>query len=315
MRIVFMGTPDFAVPSLQGLLDRADIEVVGVVTQPDARRGRGKALSPCPVKELALKHSLTVWHPEKLRREPEFWQILQDANADFFVVVAYGQILPKAVLAIPRSGCINVHGSLLPQYRGAAPIQWALARGETTTGVTTMLMDEGIDTGDMLLKAEIPIGVADNYETLSHKLSHLGAQLLLQTLDQFPQITPTPQDPDRATYAPLITKKDLELDWTSPGAEIWGRVRGFYPDCYTFCGEERLKILAVEPIDRNYAALPGTIVDAIKPLGLVVQTGSTPLLVKQVNPAGKKMQTGWEFYQNFLQGKLGSRLGAALSQG
>lgn len=315
MRIVFFGTPDFAVPSLQELIDRDDIEVVGVVTQPDARRGRGKELSPSPIKVLATRHHLTLWHPEKIRREPEFWQVLKDTNADFFVVVAYGQILPQAVLDIPRAGCINVHGSLLPQYRGAAPMQWALVNGETTTGVTTMLMDAGIDTGDMLLKAELPIGIEDNYETLARKLSTLGAGLLVQTLDQFPQITPIPQDPDRATYAPLITKTDLEIDWQRPGKEIWGKIRGFYPDCYSFYGEQRLKILTAEPIEGDYNAPPGRIVAVVKSQGFIVQTGTIPLLIKQVHPGGKKIQTGWEFYQGTLQGKLGIGLGTPLSQG
>ncbi len=315
MRIVFFGTPDFAVPSLQELIDREDIEVVGVVTQPDARRGRGRELSPSAVKVLASRYNLTLWHPEKIRRDQAFWQVLKDTRADFFVVVAYGQILPQPVLDIPRSGCINVHGSLLPQYRGAAPMQWALVKGEKTTGVTTMLMDAGIDTGDMLLKAELPILPEDNYETLSQKLSHLGAGLLIQTLDQFDQLTPMPQDPDRATYAPLISKTDLEIDWQCPGQEIWGKIRGFYPDCHSYYGGQRLKILSAEPIGEQYDAPPGTIVDVVKSQAFIVQTGTIPLLVKQVHPGGKKIQTGWEFYQGTLQGKLGMRLGAALSAG
>jgi methionyl-tRNA formyltransferase len=305
MRIVFFGTPDFAVPSLQELIDRGDVEIAGVVTQPDARRGRGNTISPCPVKALALQYDLPVWHPHKLRREPDFWQVLADTQADFFVVVAYGQILPQAVLDIPRSGCINVHGSLLPKYRGAAPIQWALVAGETTTGVTTMLMDAGIDTGDMLLKAEIPIDPEDNYATLSPKLAHLGAKLLSQTLDRFPALTPIPQDHDRATYAPLISKSDWEIDWHRPGTEIWGRIRGFYPDCYSFYQGQRLKILQAKPWEGNYQdAPPGTIVAAIKNQGFVVQTGTIPLLIQQVNPAGKKPQTGWEWGQ----GKVGTTL-------
>ncbi|MFQ3679827.1 MAG: methionyl-tRNA formyltransferase, partial [Pseudanabaenaceae cyanobacterium] len=192
MRIVFFGTPTFAVPTLEALL-RSSHEVLGVITQPDARRGRGNQLSPSPVKAVALAAGLPIWQPPRLKKDPEVLAILNNLAADGFVVVAYGQILPPAVLALPRQGCINVHGSLLPKYRGAAPIQWSLANGETETGVTTMLMDAGIDTGAMLLKAATPIDPADNAETLSDRLAQLGARLLLETLDRLPQLTPIPQ--------------------------------------------------------------------------------------------------------------------------
>lgn len=308
MRLVFFGTPDFAVPSLQYLIDRSDYEVVGVVTQPDARRGRGNAVTPSPVKEVALRYGLPLWQPQKLRTDRELWEVLRQLEADFFIVVAYGQILPQVVLDIPRSGCINVHGSLLPKYRGAAPIQWALVQGETVTGVTTMLMDAGIDTGAMLLKAEMPILPEDNYATLSHKLAHLGAELLGQTLDQFPYLTPIPQDDSLATYAPLVQKSDLELHWERPGEELWGKIRGFYPDCFTAWRGQRLKILAAAPYPAHYTAAPGTIVDTVKSVGFVLQTGTIPLLIQQVQPPGKKVQSGWEFYAGALQGRIGMTL-------
>lgn len=308
MRLVFFGTPDFAVPSLQYLIDRANYEVVGVVTQPDTRRGRGNEVSPSPVKEVARRYGLPVWQPQKLRHDRELWETLNQLEPDFFVVVAYGQILPQAVLDIPRSGCINVHGSLLPKYRGAAPIQWALVRGETRTGVTTMLMDAGIDTGAMLLRAEIPILPEDNYATLSHKLAHLGAELLGQTLDQFHQITPVPQDDSLASYAPLISKSDLELHWDRPGEELWGKIRGFYPDCFTNWRGQKLKILAASLHHAHYEGAPGTIVDTVKSIGFVIQTGTIPLLIQQVQPPGKRVQTGWEFYAGALQGRIGMGL-------
>ena len=230
MKIVFFGTPQFAVPTLRKLLEHPDTEVVAVVTQPDKRRGRGSKTQPSAVKQLALEHEVPVWQPKRIKRDRETLDNLQATQADAFVVVAYGQIFSSEILNLPRLGCINVHGSLLPQYRGAAPIQWSIANGDRTTGITTMLMDVGMDTGDMLLKTETEIGLLDNALDLAVTLSNQGADLLLETLLKLEQaITPIPQDDDRATYARLIEKSDFAIDWSNKAIDIHNQVRGFFP--------------------------------------------------------------------------------------
>ncbi|MEN9271244.1 MAG: methionyl-tRNA formyltransferase, partial [Thermostichales cyanobacterium HHBFW_bins_127] len=219
MRIVFFGTPTFAVPCLQILLDHhPEMQVIGVVSQPDRPQGRGQKLLPTPVKALAQKAGIPVWQPQRLRKDEATLQALMGLGADVFVVVAYGQILPPQVLQMPARGCINVHASLLPAYRGAAPIQWALANGETETGVTTMLMDEGMDTGPMLLKTTVPIPPDWNSEDLAQALAQVGSQLLLTTLRGWRDgtLTPMPQDPAQATYAPLLKPEDFHLRWSDP---------------------------------------------------------------------------------------------------
>lgn len=317
MKIVFFGTPQFAVPTLTKLLEHSDTEVVAVVTQPDKRRGRGSKTQPSAVKQLALEHELPVWQPKRIKRDRETLDKLQATQADAFVVVAYGQILSPEILDLPRLGCINVHGSLLPQYRGAAPIQWSIANGDRTTGITTMLMDVGMDTGDMLLKIETKIGLLDNARDLAVTLSNQGADLLLETLLKLEQaITPIPQDDDRATYARLIEKSDFAIDWSNKAIDIHNRVRGFFPNCFAVLGDKKLKISATVPITENtlnrlpeeysslkqqYAELtsvsgkPGEIVRNIKNQGALVQTGSGLLLLKQVQLAGKRPQSGWDF--------------------
>jgi methionyl-tRNA formyltransferase len=298
MRIVFFGTPDFAVPTLEKLLSEPDIEVVGVVSQPDTRRGRGNQVSPPPVKAAAIARNpnLKIWQPDRLKKDKTVLAELESLEADVFVVVAYGQILSQKILNMPKHGCINVHGSLLPKYRGAAPIQWAIANSESITGITTMQMDAGIDTGAMLLKAELEILPEDNTDTLSMKLANLGADLLIDTLRRLETITPEPQDDALSCYSPMIGREDWELDWKREAIALHNRIRAFYPNCYTDFREQRLKITKTEVIseDENLN-LVGTVAEIRKGKGFVVQTGKGLLLIKEVQPAGKKLQSGWDF--------------------
>jgi len=298
MRVVFFGTPDFAVPSLEKLLSEPDFEVVGVVSQPDTRRGRGNQVTPSPVKAatIAKNPKLRIWQPDRLKKDQQVLEELVATNADVFVVVAYGQILSKKILNMPRYGCINVHGSLLPKYRGAAPIQWAIANGESITGVTTMQMDAGIDTGAMLLKAELEILPEDNTDTLSTKLANLGADLLIDTLSSLDTIKPEPQDDALSCYSPMIGREDWQLDWSKESITLHNRIRAFYPNCYTDFRGQRLKITKSEVIESadNLDNI-GKIVEILKGKGFGLQTGKGLLLITEVQPAGKKLQSGWDF--------------------
>jgi methionyl-tRNA formyltransferase len=318
MKIVFFGTPQFAVPTLNKLLSDSTIQVVGVVTQPDKRRGRGNKTQPSPIKEVALEHNLPVWQPKRIKKDRDTIDSLMATEADAFVVVAYGQILSAEILEIPKLGCVNVHGSLLPQYRGAAPIQWSMVNGDRTTGITTMLMDIGMDTGDILLKAETEIKLLDNAHDLAVTLGNQGADLLWETLFKLEQqaITPQPQDNRQASYARLIDKADFAIDWTKSAIAIHNQVRGFFPGCYATLAAKTLKISATVPItedtindlpaeyssiQQQYSELatlrgnPGEILKNIKNHGALVQTGSGLLLLKQVQLAGKRSQSGWDF--------------------
>lgn len=298
MRVVFFGTPDFAVPSLEKLLSEPDFELVGVVSQPDTRRGRGNQVTPSPVKAatIAKNPKLRIWQPDRLKKDQQVLEELVATNADVFVVVAYGQILSKKILNMPRYGCINVHGSLLPKYRGAAPIQWAIANGESMTGVTTMQMDAGIDTGAMLLKAELEILPEDNTDTLSTKLANLGADLLIDTLSSLDTIKPEPQDDALSCYSPMIGREDWQLDWSKESITLHNRIRAFYPNCYTDFRGQRLKITKSEVIESadNLDNI-GKIVEILKSKGFGLQTGKGLLLITEVQPAGKKLQSGWDF--------------------
>lgn len=327
LKVVFFGTPQFAVPHLEKLLAHPDIEVVGVVTQPDKRRGRGSRLLPSPVKQVAIAHDVPVWQPKRIKKDSTTLAILESLKADVFAVVAYGQLLSKQILEMPRLGCINGHGSLLPKYRGAAPIQWSIVNGETVTGMTTMLMDEGMDTGAMLLTAETPIDLWLNANDLAIQLAASGADLLLETLLKLADqaIVPIPQDPDQATYAPLIQKENFVLDWQQSAIALHNQVRGFYPNCVTMLRDQPLKILATVPIDpslfdqyppafeplKSINAITGTageVVAIAKKFGAVIQTGSGLLLLTQVQPAGKKVQSGWDFV-NGMRLTMGEKLG------
>ena len=246
MRVIFMGTPDFAVPSLEQLL-RHGHEVCAVYTQPDKPKGRGHKLQPPPVKELALQHNIPVFQPVNLRGEDTQREI-QAWGADVIVVVAYGKLLPKAVLDAPRLGCVNVHGSLLPKYRGAAPIQWTVLNGDKTAGVTTMFMAEGMDTGDMLLKAETPVGEEETSGQLFERLKDLGAQLLIETLEKLEQgaLTPIPQEEAQATHAPMLSKELSLVDWTKPAQQVHDLIRGLnpWPSAVSYLDGKKLKLHA-----------------------------------------------------------------------
>jgi len=236
VRLLFCGTPQFAVPTLKHLLAQPDFEIIGVITQPDRPRGRGHELSFSPVKEVALAANLPVHQPEKIRSS-EAQDLLQKLVPDVIVIIAYGQIIPARLLSIPKLGWINLHAGLLPKYRGAAPINWAIVNGETRTGVTTMRIDAGVDTGDILIQREIEIGPAETAPELSVRLSELGAPLMGETLRGLAagMITPHPQDHSKATHAPMLKKEDGRIDWNRPAQEIYNRMRGFeaWPGAYT----------------------------------------------------------------------------------
>jgi len=246
MKLVFMGTPAFAVPTLEKIAAlgyEAGYDVAAVFTQPDRPKGRGQNLAMSPVKEAALRLGLQVFQPERVRR-PEAVEQLRSIAPDAMVVVGYGQIIPQSILDIPPLGIINVHASLLPKYRGAAPIQWAIARGEKITGVTTMRINAGLDTGDMLLKWETPIGDEETAIELAERLAPAGADLLIRTLLGSPAIVPQPQDDSQATLAPILKKEDGHIDWSMPAREILNRIRGFqpWPGCYAFRGGHCLHV-------------------------------------------------------------------------
>jgi methionyl-tRNA formyltransferase len=296
MRIVFFGTPLFAVPSLDALI-RAGHEVVAVVTQPDKRKGRGHELSPPAVKELALRRGLKVMQPERIR-DPLFIGGLRDIGPELIVVVAYGKIIPTGILKIPRRGCINVHASLLPNYRGAAPVPWAIIRGEEKTGITTMLMDEGLDTGDILLQDEIDIGHDDTTETLSKRLAETGASLLIETLKRLEDgsLKPVPQT-GIPSYAPPFRKEDGRIDWNSAAEDIYNFVRGIYPwPCaYCYLKNERIRITRVKVVKGTGVA--GRVEDAGGQL--IVGTGKELISIIELQPEGKKLMT----VQDFLRGR------------
>jgi methionyl-tRNA formyltransferase len=305
MRIVYFGTAEFAVPTLQKLLDAPDMTVVGVVTQPDRPQGRGQKLTPPPAKVLAVAAGLPIFQPERLRKSPEILAELAALEADFFVVAAYGQILPQAVLDMPKFGCINVHGSLLPKYRGAAPIQWAIYHGETETGITTMLMDAGLDTGAMLRKASLPITDETNSEKLIQDLSIVGADLLLETLHKFAQIIPEPQNNDQSSYAPLIDKQSYLINWSQSAKQIRNQIRAFYPYTFTFYKGNRLRTLTAQVVEGM--GQPGTVLRVAKD-GIVVATGENALELTTVQPAGGKPISGWN-YANGNRLAVGDGLG------
>ena len=291
MKAVFMGTPDFAVPTLQKMIDMG-IEVTAVVTQPDKAKGRGKKVIYSPVKECALAHDLPVYQPVRIRKEPEFIQTLRDMQPDVIVVVAFGQILPKEILDIPRLGCVNVHASLLPKFRGAAPIQWSIIDGEEVTGVTTMLMDVGLDTGDMLLKAEIPMDPKETGGSLHDKLAAVGGELLEKTLIglEAGTIVPEKQDDSRAgEYARMLDKELGHIDFNQPAVVIERLIRGLnpWPSAYTYIDGKTLKIWEAEVLDRNYGCEYGEVAEVTRNC-LIIQTGVGALSVKSVQLQGKK---------------------------
>ena len=291
MKAVFMGTPDFAVPTLQKMIDMG-IEITAVVTQPDKAKGRGKKVIYSPVKECALAHDLPFYQPVRIRKEPEFIQTLRDMQPDVIVVVAFGQILPKEILDIPRLGCVNVHASLLPKFRGAAPIQWSIIDGEEVTGVTTMLMDVGLDTGDMLLKTEIPVDPKETGGSLHDKLAAVGGELLEKTLIglEAGTIVPEKQDDSQAgEYARMLDKELGHIDFNQPAVVIERLIRGLnpWPSAYTYIDGKTLKIWEAEVLDRNYGCEYGEVAEVTRNC-LIIQTGIGALSVKSVQLQGKK---------------------------
>ena len=299
MRIVFMGTPDFSVPTLESLV-KGGHEVLAVVTQPDKPKGRGKSVLMTPVKEKALELGIPVYQPVKVR-EPEFMEVLKGLDAEVFVVVAFGQILPMEILEMPRYGCVNVHASLLPRYRGAAPIQWAVIDGEAVSGVTTMLMDEGLDTGDMLEKAEIPLDKEETGGSLFEKLSLLGGELILSTLEKLQNGTAvrTPQGEPDTPYAKMLKKSMGQIDWSMEAEKIERLIRGLnpWPSAYTSLNGKTVKIWAAEVVPGNGTGVPGRA--AVSRDSLLVETGKDLLSIKELQLEGKKRMDTAAFLRGF----------------
>jgi methionyl-tRNA formyltransferase len=293
MRIIFFGTPEFAVPSLRKLIE-AGHDIPAVVTQPDKVKGRGHVLSEPPVKVLAKQRGLTVLQPNGIRSD-EFASTIISYAPELIIVVAYGKIIPPALLKIPRYGCVNVHASLLPKYRGAAPIQWSIIKGEEKTGVTTMQMDEGLDTGDILEMAEAPIAPDDTAATLSARLSVMGADLLMATIDGIAtgSVRPIPQQ-GAASYAPVLKKEDGCIDWERPARDIFNLVRGTYPwpGAYCYLSGERVAVLRAGVVEGR--GLPGQI-EKIQSDDVFVGTGEGLLVLAEVKPDGRKVMTAGAF--------------------
>jgi methionyl-tRNA formyltransferase len=311
MTLIFCGTPQFAVPTLERLIaEKHDIELV--MTNPDEPSGRGHEVKATPVKLAALKAGLRVFQPLKLKEDSTVG-MLSRFHPDFIVVVAYGHIIPKWMIDLPRHGCINLHASLLPKYRGAAPIQWALIRGESVTGVTTMTIDEGLDTGDILLQREVPIRDEDTTETLSARLSGVGADLLVETLPRLirAEIQPQPQDHAQATFAPILKKEDGRIDWRLEAEEIWGRVRGLrpWPGAYTTFRSKNLHIWSAAPAPGQAGPgdEPGTLLPERGSLRVVCGQG-TLLEVHELQVEGRKRLAARDFL-NGMRPARGEKLG------
>ena len=300
MRIIFMGTPDFSVGTLEALVE-AGHEVCLVVTQPDKPKGRGKEMQYTPVKEAALKYGIEVYQPRRIR-EAECVEKLRQYNADIMVVIAFGQIIPKEILEMVPYGCVNVHASLLPKYRGAAPIQWSIIDGEAVTGVTTMQMDEGLDTGDMLLKTEVPITAEETGESLHDKLAKAGAALCVETLAKLQEgsIVPEKQGESPTAYAKMLDKKLGNIDWTKSAVEIERLVRGLnsWPSAYTYWNKKVVKIWKASVTDENSNEQVGTVVKVEKD-GFYVQTGNGLLKVLELQIPGKKRMDAGAFLRGY----------------
>ena len=339
MKILFWGTPDYAVPTLEALIESGHT-IVGVVTQPDRRRGRGKQLIPSPVKARALDLGCPVFTPERIRKDIEVQQTLKQLNADVSVVVAFGQILPKSVLQQPPLGCWNGHGSLLPRWRGAGPIQWSLLEGDSETGVGIMAMEEGLDTGPVLIEQPLPIALSDNAEHLSQKLSHLTGELMVKALsriaaagpgsesDRLSRLGVTKQEEKSGmeSYARMLKKEDFLIDWNRSALDLHRQVMALYPNTYTHWQGKRLKLLNTEPLIHRLrdqlsteaqvligrwptAGHPaGTVLSCEQNLGLVVSTTGCPVLIRSAQLEGKGRSEGSTLLQQ-LQASVGKTLG------
>ena len=307
MRVVFLGTPEFAVPSLDALVASGH-SVLGAFTQPDRPKGRGQQLAESPVKQAALRLGIPVFQPERIRR-PESVEQLRSFQADLMVVVGYGQIIPQSIIDLPPSGILNVHASLLPKYRGAAPIQWAIANGETTTGVTIMQIDAGLDTGDMLAKATAEIGPEETAPELSVRLAALGAQLLVRTVEDIKSgaAQRKKQNDSEATLAPILKKEDGRVDWRAPAREINDRRRAFtpWPGSYTSFRSQPLSLIRTEPSDVK-SLPPGAL--SVEGRKLLVGTGDGALILSEVQPGGKKRMSS-EAFINGYKPQPGERMG------
>lgn len=309
MKIVFMGTPDFAVPSLKALIKEFDVKAV--FTQPDKPKGRGKKLAFSPVKEVAVEHNIPIFQPVKLRTDGEAIKSIKDISPDFIIVVAYGQILPKEVLDIPKYACINLHASLLPRYRGAAPINWAIIDGNKISGNTTMLMDVGLDTGDMLLKNIVQIDDTMTAGELHDILMNSGSDLLVETIKKFSEgkIKPEKQEDSLSCYAPMLDKTLAEIKWSNNALDIHNLIRGLnpWPIAYTYYMDQMMKIHSSVKLDKKVDKQPGTVISVSK-LGIEVATGDGVLLIKKVQfPNGKPLSV--EQYINGNEIKEGIILG------
>jgi methionyl-tRNA formyltransferase len=299
MRIVFLGTPEFAVPSLQALV-KSGHEMTGIFTQPDRPKGRGGEVAESPVKIAARRLGIPVYQPERIR-SPENLEIIHGLAPEMMVVVGYGQIIPQTLINLPPHGILNVHASLLPKYRGAAPIQWAIANGEIETGVTIMQIDAGLDTGDILLQRSTPIGPHETAPELAARLAPLGAELLIEAIDQITNGTARPrkQDEQQATYAPLLKKEDGRIDWTQPAGSIYNRLRGFkpWPGVYTTFRGQQLSVLGAKPAGAG--SIPPGILQVHKG-HLVVGCGEGSILeLHEVQPAGRKPMSAQAFINGY----------------
>lgn len=296
MKILYMGTPDFAATILLKLIE-TNHEIIGVVTQPDKQKGRGKVISFPPVKELAIEHKLNVYQPVKVR-EPEFIDLVRDMAPDAIVVAAFGQLLPKELLDIPKYGCINVHGSLLPKYRGAAPIQYSIIDGEEETGITIMHMDVGLDTGDMILQARTPIDKDETGGSLHDKLAILGGDLLVEALEKISDGTAPriPQEDAKATYVKILNKNMGIIDFNKPAIEIERLIRGLnpWPSAFTYLGKKTLKLWKASVEAVNIDGKPGEVIEVRKD-ALLVLTGKDALLIHELQLEGKKRLLAEEF--------------------
>jgi len=283
-----MGTPDFAVPSLNKLIEMGH-EVALVVTQPDRPRSRGMKLTPCPVKECALNNNIEVVSPERIKTDEEFYELYKSLEPDLAVVVAFGQILPKRILDVPKLGSINVHGSLLPKYRGAAPIQWSVINGDKVTGITTMFMDVGMDTGDIILKEETEIGANETAGELFDRLAIMGAEVLEKTIKLFEERNvPRQKQPDGATYAPMLSKEIANIDFSKTSEEIVSLVKGLnpWPVAYTILNGIKFKVYKVEVCE--YKGKPGEIIKSDCKEGLIVGTQNGSIELVEIQPENKK---------------------------
>ncbi len=314
MKVLFMGTPDFAVATLNQLIHSRH-EVIGVVTQPDKQKGRGHAVSFSPVKELALQFQLPVYQPLKVK-DPEFLEFIRSLEPEVIVVAAFGQILPKALLDIPPHGCINVHGSLLPKYRGAAPIQYSIIDGEEETGITIMYMDTGVDTGDIILQESIPIAPKETGGSLFDKMGTFGARLLLEALDNIEAGTAVriPQDNEKATYVKMLFKDMGRIDFTQPALKLERLIRGLnpWPSAYTILDGKTLKLWQADAEQASQTAeektsIPGEILE-LRRDSFVVATGEGVLVIKEVQLEGKKRMPSDVFLRGYPL-SIGTRLG------